>query len=193
MRTRTLGLADPTPRNSDCHVNYPLSSAILMATDTLCPICPEFVSELADLEALSETASAIRDIGATPHEPQCGPLPQLRDKAAASKHRNSRHRAAGSSVCYVLTIWIERLLINERIGNKIIDRHGISPAEVRSAVERVTGLDFSWIYEPERDRRNPYVIVRTKIQNRDALVVIYPTDDPMDHEWRLASVYHIDE
>lgn len=74
---------------------------------------------------------------------------------------------------------------------KIIDMHGISPGEVRAAVERVEGLDFSWLYEPERGRANAYVIVRTKIGDEDALVVLYPTDDPLDHEWRLASAYYI--
>lgn len=93
----------------------------------------------------------------------------------------------------MLTIWIGRLLISEKVAQKIIDIHGISPSEVRAAVEQVTGLDFSWLYEPERGRQNPYVIVRTQIRQKDALVVIYPTDNPVDHEWRLASVYHIDE
>ena len=74
---------------------------------------------------------------------------------------------------------------------KIIDRHDISPGEVRAAVERVEGLDFSWVYEPERGRASPYVIVRTKIGEADALVVLYPTNDPMDHEWRLGSAYYI--
>ena len=97
----------------------------------------------------------------------------------------------GSSVGYVLTIWIARLLISERVMRKILDDHGIDPDEVRAAVEQVEGLDFSWVYEPERGRVNPYVIVRTKIGEEDALVVLYPTDDPMDHEWRLGSAYRI--
>lgn len=91
----------------------------------------------------------------------------------------------------MFTIWIVRLLISERVARKVIDVHGIDPGEVRTAVERVEGLDFSWVYEPERGRHNPYVIVRTQIQAQDALVVLYPTDDPADNEWRLASVYHI--
>jgi hypothetical protein len=91
----------------------------------------------------------------------------------------------------VLTIWIARVRISERVMRKIIDEHGISPGEVRAAVERVEGLDFSWVYEPERGRVNPYVIVRTKIGEEDALVVLYPTDNPMDHEWRLGSAYYI--
>jgi hypothetical protein len=92
----------------------------------------------------------------------------------------------------VPTIWIARLLISERIADKITDIHGITPREVRAAVERVEGLEFSWVYEPERGRSDPYAIVRTEIRNRDALVVVYPTEDPADHLWRLASVYHID-
>lgn len=119
--------------------------------------------------------------------------PCYTDKLAAGRARRGfPRRGRGSSVCYVLTIWIAHLLISERIANKIIERHGISPDEVRTAVEKVAGLDFSWVYEPERGRFNPYVIVRTQIQGRDALVVIYPTDDPMDLEWRLASVYYVD-
>lgn len=98
----------------------------------------------------------------------------------------------GASVAYMLTIWIERLLISERVMQKIIDVHGINPSEARAAVERVEGLDFSWVYEPERGRSNPYVIVRTQIQDKDALVVVYPTDNPADNEWRLGSVYHVD-
>jgi hypothetical protein len=91
----------------------------------------------------------------------------------------------------VLTIWIARLLISERVAQKIIEVHGISPDKVRAAVERVEGLDFSWVYEPERGRVNPYVIVRTKIRGEDALVVVFPTDDPTDNEWRLGSTYYI--
>jgi hypothetical protein len=91
----------------------------------------------------------------------------------------------------VLTVWIARLLISERVMRKIIDEHGIYPAEVRAAVERVEGLDFSWVYESERGRVNPYIIVRAKIGEKDALVVLYPTDNHMDHEWRLGSAYYI--
>lgn len=74
---------------------------------------------------------------------------------------------------------------------KIIDKHGIQPGEVRAAVERVEGLDFSWVYEPELGRTGPYVIVRTKIREGDALVVLYPTDEPTTNEWRLASAYYL--
>lgn len=91
----------------------------------------------------------------------------------------------------MLTIWIARLLISERVMRKIIDEHGIYPGEVRAAVEQVEGLDFSWVYEPERGRVSPYAIVRTKIGEEDALVVLYPTDDPMEHGWRLGSAYYI--
>ena len=91
----------------------------------------------------------------------------------------------------MLTIWIARLLISERVMRKIINEHGIYPGQVRAAVERVEGLDFSWVWEPERGRENPYVIVRTQIREGDALVVLYPTNEPMDHEWRLASAYYV--
>jgi hypothetical protein len=88
----------------------------------------------------------------------------------------------------VFTIWIARLLISERVMQKIIDRHGIDPGEVRAAVVQIEGLDFSWVYEPGR---GAYVIVRTQIRAEDALIVLYPTDNPMDHEWRLGSAYLI--
>ena len=91
----------------------------------------------------------------------------------------------------MLTIWVARLLISEAVMQKIIDKHGIYPGEVRTAVERVEGLDFSWVYEPERGRTSPYVIVRTRIGEQDALVVLYPTDDPTDNEWRLGSAYYL--
>ena len=96
-----------------------------------------------------------------------------------------------SSVGYVLTIWVERLLISERVMRKIVDVHGIHPDQVRAAVERVEGLDFSWVWEPERGRKDAYVIIRSKIGEENVLVVLYPTDDPIDHEWRLASAYYI--
>jgi len=93
----------------------------------------------------------------------------------------------------VLTIWIERLLISEAVEQKIVAKHGISAAQARAAVEKIEGLDFSWVHEPERGRPNPHVIVLTQIEDHDALVVLYPTDNPMDHLWRLGSAYYIGE
>ncbi|GEM_PF-1792375 len=89
----------------------------------------------------------------------------------------------------MLTIWIARLLISERVGQKIIDQHDIGPGEVRAAVVQVEGLDFSWVYD--EPGKGAYVIVRAQIRGENALVVLYPTDNPMDHEWRLGSAYFI--
>ena len=86
------------------------------------------------------------------------------------------------------SIWIERLRISQRVAEKIADQHHIQPQEVRAAVERVEGLNFSWDHDPERGLR---AIIDVQIQDENALVVVYPTENPMDHEWRLGSAYLI--
>lgn len=79
-----------------------------------------------------------------------------------------------------------RLRISERVAAKIERLHQISPQEVRDAVVCVKGLNVSEDFDVERGRR---VIVRTRIRYREALVVLYPSDDPMGDVWRLGSVY----
>jgi hypothetical protein len=86
----------------------------------------------------------------------------------------------------MVQIWVARLRISERVAQKISDLHHIEPQEVRDAVECVAGLDVSEDLDPERGWR---AIVRTRIRDKDALIVLYPADDPMGDVWRLGSVY----
>lgn len=81
-----------------------------------------------------------------------------------------------------------RLRISQRVAEKIIRLHRIEPQEVRDAVECVAGLAVSEDLDPERGWR---VIVRTTIRDEEALVVLYPGDEPMGDVWRLGSVYFI--
>jgi hypothetical protein len=85
-------------------------------------------------------------------------------------------------------IWVARLRISRRVAAKINQLHHIEPQEVRDAVECVAGLDVSENLDPERGWR---VIVRTTIRENEALVVLYPAEDPMGDVWRLGSVYFI--
>ncbi len=104
----------------------------------------------------------------------------------------STQSQAGVTVLYVLTIWVEELRISERVAKKIIDEHGIYPAQVRAAVVQVDGLEFSWDFDRTRGLR---AIVQIAIEFAgevtNALVVLYPTENPMDHLWRLGSAYTI--
>jgi hypothetical protein len=84
-------------------------------------------------------------------------------------------------------IWVARLLISERTEKKIINVHGILPEEVHAAVVCIRGLHFSWDDHPERGRR---AIVKARINDRPALVVLYAADDAVD-DWWLGSAYYI--
>ncbi len=85
-----------------------------------------------------------------------------------------------------MRIWVARLRISQRVAQKIINLHHIEPQEVRDAVECVAGLDFSEDLDPERGWR---AIIRATIRGDEALVVLYPADDPMGDVWSLGSVY----
>jgi hypothetical protein len=84
-------------------------------------------------------------------------------------------------------IWVARLIISERTEKKIINVHGIYPEEVQAAVVCVRGLRFSWDHHHERGRR---AIVKTRINRKPALVVLYAADAALD-EWWLGSAYYI--
>lgn len=91
----------------------------------------------------------------------------------------------------MLTIWVEGLLISQKVAQKIRERHGITSRQVREAVVRVAGLDFSWDFQSDRGVR---AIVRTRIGDREeneALIMLYPTENPADQTWRLGSAYYI--
>jgi len=86
----------------------------------------------------------------------------------------------------VPVLWIARLLISDRTAEKIINVHCIHPDDVRAAVVCVPGLRFSWDNRRGRGRR---AIVKTRIDGKRALVVLYASESGRD-EWWLASAYY---
>ena len=92
----------------------------------------------------------------------------------------------------MLTIWVARLLISKRVADKIREKHALTPAQVRQAIVEVAGLEFSWDFESTRGLRaivNVQLYRSSTQQTEDALVVLYPTDNPIDQAWRLGSAY----
>lgn len=87
----------------------------------------------------------------------------------------------------MVTIWVERLRISQRVAAKIEKEHGIDPGEARQAVEQVEGLDFTWDF----DARGVRALVYIQIREGNALLVLYPADDPNDHVWKLGNAYFI--
>jgi hypothetical protein len=92
----------------------------------------------------------------------------------------------------VLSIWVEELRISERVAEKLTEKHGISASQVRAAIVQVPGLDFAWDFDTERGFR---AIVRASIEgdreDNEAVIVLYPTENPADQAWRLGSAYYI--
>ncbi|MGH3939472.1 MAG: hypothetical protein ACRDTG_12735 [Pseudonocardiaceae bacterium] len=85
-------------------------------------------------------------------------------------------------------VWVAKLHISHRTAQKIIQRHGITPDEVRESVVGVVGLCYVWNEDPERGER---AIVETTIRGRRVLVVLYPTENTMGDEWNLGSAYSV--
>lgn len=50
-------------------------------------------------------------------------------------------------------LWVARLNISQATARKIINRHAITPDEVRGAVECVEGLTYVWDHHPDRGER----------------------------------------
>jgi hypothetical protein len=88
-----------------------------------------------------------------------------------------------------VNIWVARLNVSRRTAEKINSVHSMTEHEVRSAVECVEGLQFSWDDDPARGLR---AIVKTSIRNRPVLVVLYPAWDPVGDAWNLGSAYFVD-
>lgn len=87
------------------------------------------------------------------------------------------------------SIWVADLRISQRTAQKIVERHDLTPEQVRAAVVCVTGLRFTWNDHPERGRR---AIVETEIGQRRVLVVLYPRlIDAYGDSWNLGSAYPI--
>jgi hypothetical protein len=84
-------------------------------------------------------------------------------------------------------VWIRQLRISRRVADKIVHRHGITPAQVRAAVVQIEGLEGAWDYDPPRLR----ALISVNIEGAPALVVIYPADELGTGIWRLGSAYFI--
>jgi hypothetical protein len=85
-------------------------------------------------------------------------------------------------------VWVATLRISERVAEKIVEKHGITPQQVRDVVVEVEGLEGSWDYDPERGLR---AIIQVALGEHDVLVVLYPADDLGVNVWRLGSAYSI--
>ncbi|MGH3741940.1 MAG: hypothetical protein ACRDT1_11470 [Micromonosporaceae bacterium] len=79
--------------------------------------------------------------------------------------------------------------MSQRTAEKISQRHHMTEGEVREAVTCVPGLVYVWDDDPDRGLR---ALVKTRIRGRDALVVLYPTDDGLGDAYNLGSAYFID-
>lgn len=85
-------------------------------------------------------------------------------------------------------VWVAKLHISARTAQKIVQRHQITPNEVREAVVGVVGLHYVWNEDPERGER---AIIETTIRGRRVLIVLYPRESTMGDEWNLGSAYPV--
>jgi len=65
----------------------------------------------------------------------------------------------------------------------------MTPHQVREAVVCIEGLDYARAYYEVRGWR---WLVKTQIQGRPALVVLYDTEDPIGDVYNLGSAYFTD-
>ncbi len=113
-------------------------------------------------------------------------VPDAQGRDPWKRPANSAKVDLGRLASCLVRIWVATLRISQRVAEKIINEHHIEPQEVRDAVECVVGLAVSEDLDPERGWR---VIVQVRIRGNEALVVLYPADDPIGDVWSLGSVY----
>jgi hypothetical protein len=89
------------------------------------------------------------------------------------------------------TLEVLDLRIGQRKAAEILKARGIHADEIRAAVEDVGRLTFWWL--PADDERPPRACVPVEIQDREALVILYPAENELGTVWRLGSAYFIDE
>ncbi len=87
------------------------------------------------------------------------------------------------------TLLVWRLHISDRVADKLGNKHDLTVAQVRAAVEGVGRLPFTWDDCPERGRR---ALVVTAIDGEAVLVVLYPARTGHADEWWLGSAYPLD-
>lgn len=86
-------------------------------------------------------------------------------------------------------LWVATIHISAAVAEKINSKHGITVDEVRDAVVCIEDLDFVHSHHETRGWR---WLVKTRIQERPALLVLYDADDPIGDVYRLGSAYFID-
>ena len=86
-------------------------------------------------------------------------------------------------------LWVAEIHISARTKEKINSKHGITADQVRDAVVCIEGLDYRHVYSEIRGWR---WLVKTRIQDRPALVVLYDANDPIGDVYRLGSAYFIE-
>lgn len=107
----------------------------------------------------------------------------------AQSERDLGPLAASRAVgCCIVQVWVSTLRISKPVADKITEKHGITPQQVRAAVVGVEGLEGSWVYDRERGAR---IIIQVEIEEQNVLVVLYPADDIGPGTWRLGSAYGI--
>jgi hypothetical protein len=87
-------------------------------------------------------------------------------------------------------LWVAELFISDRTAQKITQRHGITPDEVRDAIVCTAGLTYVWQNDLARGLR---AIVQANIRGRRVLLVLYPARRAEDDEWHLGSAYPVRE
>lgn len=89
----------------------------------------------------------------------------------------------------MIDVWVAELRVSERTRQKIIQKHGINEEDVRDAIVCVEGLKGAWDDDARRGRR---AILKTSINGRPALAVLYPETSAFEDTWHLGSVYYVD-
>lgn len=88
------------------------------------------------------------------------------------------------------TLIVSVLRISDRVAEKIMGR-GISPEQVREAIEGVGRLPFRWHYHATRGGHRALIV--TVIDDEPVLVVLYPAlAGGNAEEWWLGSAYRLD-
>ncbi|MBT0772586.1 hypothetical protein KIH74_26825 [Kineosporia sp. J2-2] len=89
---------------------------------------------------------------------------------------------------HMVPIWVAVLLISDQVAQKIISKHGITPDEVRHAIQCKPRLRGRHEQDPPR---GPRYYLKVEIRGRRCLAVLYPS--PKDREtFALGSVYEVE-
>ncbi len=87
------------------------------------------------------------------------------------------------------TLVVSVLQVSPGVADKITNEHGITPTQVRAAIEGVGRLPFRWHHHPQPGDR---ALIVTVIDDEPVLVVLYLATTGNAEEWWLGSAYHLD-